>query len=44
MNTQNFKTVKIDGLDIFYREAGDKKQTKHPPASWVPFVFTLTGI
>jgi pimeloyl-ACP methyl ester carboxylesterase len=25
MNTLNFKTVKVDGLDIFYREAGDKK-------------------
>ena len=25
MNTTNFKSVKIDGLDIFYREAGDKK-------------------
>jgi pimeloyl-ACP methyl ester carboxylesterase len=24
MNSQRFKTVKIDGLDIFYREAGDK--------------------
>ena len=24
MNNQNFKTVKVDGLDIFYREAGDK--------------------
>jgi len=24
MNTQNFKTVKVDGLDIFYREAGNK--------------------
>src|SRR5687768_12340272 len=26
MNTQNFKTIKIDGLDIFYREAGDKNK------------------
>ena len=26
MNTQNFKSVKIDGLDIFYREAGDKNK------------------
>ena len=26
MNTQNFKTVKVDGLDIFYREAGDKNK------------------
>lgn len=25
MNTTYFKTIKIDGLDIFYREAGDKK-------------------
>ena len=24
MNTTNFKTIKIDGLDIFYREAGNK--------------------
>jgi len=24
MNTVNFKTVKVDGLDIFYREAGNK--------------------
>jgi len=28
MNTPNFKTIKVDGLDIFFREAGDKnKQT-----------------
>src|SRR5687768_9829360 len=26
MNTQNFKTVNVDGLDIFYREAGDKSK------------------
>ena len=26
MNTLNFKTVKVDGLDIFYREAGDKNK------------------
>ena len=26
MNTQKFKTVKVDGLDIFYREAGDKNK------------------
>jgi pimeloyl-ACP methyl ester carboxylesterase len=26
MNTQNFKTVKVDGLDIFYREAGGKNK------------------
>ena len=26
MNTQNFKTVKVDGLDIFYRGAGDKNK------------------
>ncbi len=25
-NTVNFKTVKVDGLDIFYREAGDKNK------------------
>jgi len=25
MNTPNFKTAKVDGLEIFYREAGDKK-------------------
>ena len=24
MNTQHFKTQRVDGLDIFYREAGDK--------------------
>ena len=24
MNTQHFKTIEIDGLDIFYREAGEK--------------------
>jgi len=24
MNTVNFKTVKVDGLDIFYREAGNR--------------------
>jgi pimeloyl-ACP methyl ester carboxylesterase len=24
MNNPNFKTVKVDGLDIFYREAGDE--------------------
>ena len=23
MNTQHFKSIKVDGLDIFYREAGD---------------------
>jgi len=28
MNTQNFRTVKVDGLDIFYREAGDKNKPK----------------
>jgi pimeloyl-ACP methyl ester carboxylesterase len=26
MNTINFKTVKVDGLDIFYREAGNKNK------------------
>ena len=26
MNTLNFKMVKVDGLDIFYREAGDKNK------------------
>src|SRR5688572_33244976 len=26
MNTQKFKTVKVGGLDIFYREAGDKNK------------------
>ena len=26
MNTLNFKTAKVDGLDIFYREAGDKNK------------------
>src|SRR5687767_7448136 len=26
MNTQNFKTEKVDGLEIFYREAGDKNK------------------
>lgn len=26
MKTQSFKTVKIDGLDIFYREAGNKNK------------------
>ncbi len=26
MNTPNFKTIKVDGLDIFYREAGDKNK------------------
>ncbi len=26
MNTLNFKTVKVDGLDIFYREAGDRNK------------------
>jgi len=26
MNTQNFKTVKVDALDIFYREAGNKNK------------------
>src|SRR5580765_3196833 len=26
MNTQNFKTIKVDGLDIFYREAGNKSK------------------
>ena len=26
MNTQNFKTAKVDGLEIFYREAGDKNK------------------
>ena len=26
MTTLNFKTVKVDGLDIFYREAGDKNK------------------
>ena len=25
MNTTNFKTVKVDGLNIFYREAGNRK-------------------
>jgi pimeloyl-ACP methyl ester carboxylesterase len=25
-NQQHFKTIKIDGLDIFYREAGDKNK------------------
>ena len=25
-NQKNFKTIKIDGLDIFYREAGDKSK------------------
>src|SRR5687767_10855442 len=25
MNTTNYKTIKVDGLDIFYREAGDRK-------------------
>ena len=27
MNTMNYKTIKVDGLDIFYREAGNKQ---HP--------------
>jgi pimeloyl-ACP methyl ester carboxylesterase len=26
MNTTNFKTVKVDGLEIFYREAGNKNK------------------
>ena len=26
MNNLNFKTAKVDGLDIFYREAGDKNK------------------
>lgn len=26
MNTPNFETVKVNGLDIFYREAGDKNK------------------
>ena len=26
MNTLNFRTVKVDGLDIFFREAGDKNK------------------
>ncbi len=26
MNTQNFKKVTADGLDIFFREAGDKNK------------------
>jgi pimeloyl-ACP methyl ester carboxylesterase len=26
MNTLNFKTVRVDGLDIFFREAGDKNK------------------
>ena len=26
MNTLNFKTIQVDGLDIFYREAGDKNK------------------
>jgi len=26
MNTINFKTVKVDGLNIFYREAGNKNK------------------
>jgi pimeloyl-ACP methyl ester carboxylesterase len=26
MNAPHFKTVKVDGLDIFYREAGDKNK------------------
>jgi pimeloyl-ACP methyl ester carboxylesterase len=26
MNTPSFKSIKVDGLDIFYREAGDKNK------------------
>lgn len=26
MSTLNFKMVKVDGLDIFYQEAGDKSK------------------
>src|SRR5690349_15151334 len=26
MNTQQFKTQRVDGVDIFYREAGDKNK------------------
>jgi pimeloyl-ACP methyl ester carboxylesterase len=34
MNTLNFKTVIVDGLDIFYREAGDKNK---------PYILLLHG-
>ena len=30
MNTLNFKSVKVDGLDIFYREEGDKNKPAIP--------------
>ena len=30
MNTLNFKSVKVDGLDIFYREEGNKNKLTIP--------------
>ena len=40
MNDQKFKTVTIEEVDIFYREAGRYKQTNHFTSSWLSLIFT----
>ena len=40
MNTLSFKTVKVDGLDIFYREAVDKNKPTILFVTWIPFILT----
>jgi hypothetical protein len=37
MSTLNFKSVKVDGLDIFCREEGEKNKPTIPIPSWIPF-------
>ena len=40
MSDQKFKTVTIEGVEIFYREAGGQKQTNHFTSSWLPLILT----
>ena len=39
MNSINYKTIKVDELDIFYREAGNKKKSGNITSSRVSFLF-----
>ena len=34
-----YRTAKIDGLDIFYREAGPQGRPRRAPAPWLPHQF-----
>ena len=34
--TTRFRTVDVDGTEIFYREAGDRSRAHHPAAARLP--------